>query len=141
MPNNPRQTAQQAQQLIAQAGQTDMNWFFNRLTGAKDNQLRSTMLASDIGIGFLAPQTGAEANTAIEMLQAAQRGAYSPLARSIFRQPSAAELYGDYALMPRAEIEEGVPRQDQPRPPNFLQFAAQKYGLTPSILGGSGYGN
>ena len=57
------------------------------------------------------------------LLGAAQRGRYSGLVSSRFRQPTQQDLFADYFLSKQDAAKAGT------APQNFLNFAAQRYGL------------
>jgi len=75
------------------------------------------------GASYFDPSTAAEAANAMGLLGAAQRGRYSGLVSSRFRRPSQDDLFADYFLAKQDAAAAGQ------SPQNFLNFAAQRYGL------------
>ena len=57
------------------------------------------------------------------LLQAAQRGKYSPLVSDLFRTPSYEDTFGDYTLASQDRAKQGLGSQ------NFLDFAGSRFGL------------
>jgi len=73
--------------------------------------------------GVFSPEQAANTWDARNLLEAAQRGKYSGLVSSAFRQPTQDDLFADYVLAKQDAATAGT------APQNFLNFAASRYGL------------
>jgi hypothetical protein len=73
--------------------------------------------------GMFNPEQASGTWDARNLLGAAQRGKYSGLVSSAFRQPSREDLFADYVLAGQDAAAAGQTPQD------FLNFAASRYGL------------
>ena len=73
--------------------------------------------------GMFNPEQASGTWDARNLLGAAQRGKYSGLVSSAFRQPSREDLFADYVLAGQDAAAAGQ------TPLNFLNFAASRYGL------------
>ena len=72
---------------------------------------------------LFSPTQYGDVQNAYGMLQAAQRGKYSPLVSNLFRTPSYEKAFGDYTLASQDRAKQGLGAQ------NFLDFAASSFGL------------
>lgn len=89
----------------------------NYLRGFERSQLPSELAE------VFSPNQAAGTRDARALLEAAQRGKYSRLVSSAFRQPSEDDLFADYVLAKQDAATAGT------APQNFLNFAASRYGL------------
>ena len=72
---------------------------------------------------LFSPTQYGDVQNAFGMLEAAQRGKYSPLVSSLFRTPSFEKAFGDYTLASQDRAKQGLGAQ------NFFDFAAPSFGL------------
>ena len=89
----------------------------NYLRGLSGSQVPTALT------GVLNPEQAANTWDARNLLEAAQRGKYSGLVSSAFRQPTQDDLFADYVLAKQDAATAGT------APQNFLNFAASRYGL------------
>lgn len=72
---------------------------------------------------LFSPEQFSDVQNPYGLLQAAQRGKYSPLVSNLFRTPSYEDTFGDYTLASQDRAKQGLGSQ------NFLDFAGSRFGL------------
>ena len=72
---------------------------------------------------MFSPEQFSDVQNPYGLLQAAQRGKYSPLVSNLFRTPSYEDTFGDYTLASQDRARQGLGSQ------NFLDFAGSRFGL------------
>jgi hypothetical protein len=72
---------------------------------------------------MFSPEQFSDVQNPYGLLQAAQRGKYSPLVSNLFRTPSYEDTFGDYTLASQDRARQGLGSQ------NFLDFAGSGFGL------------